>query len=119
MQFDCRGVAHCDIRLGLRVTPHKGQTVIGYAADGSARRPLIQSDDSIIGTPARSPRRRRIAVVFWVTAGWRNCSRARQLLRDSFDDRSTARNGGIVEMLRKYSPLSWRSASNEAKFRVA
>ena len=35
--FPLRGVARDDIRPGLRVTHHKGRTVIAYAVDANAR----------------------------------------------------------------------------------
>jgi toxin ParE1/3/4 len=35
--FPLRGVARDDIRRGLRVTHHKGRTVIAYAVDTDAR----------------------------------------------------------------------------------
>lgn len=36
-RFPMRGVAREDIRPGLRVTHHKGRTVIAYAVDAAAR----------------------------------------------------------------------------------
>lgn len=39
--FPLRGVAREDIRPGLRLTHHKGRTVIAYAVDDEARRVSI------------------------------------------------------------------------------
>lgn len=40
-QFPHRGVSRDDIRPGLRVTHHKGRTIIAYAIDDAARRVTI------------------------------------------------------------------------------
>lgn len=40
-QFLLRGVARDDIRPGLRLTHHKGRTVIAYAVDEDARKVAI------------------------------------------------------------------------------
>jgi plasmid stabilization system protein ParE len=40
-QFPHRGVSRDDIRPGLRVTHHKGRTIIAYAIDNAARRVTI------------------------------------------------------------------------------
>ncbi len=42
MQYTAyRGVARDDIRLGLRITHHKGRTVIAFAVDDAAHRVSI------------------------------------------------------------------------------
>ncbi|MFO1219838.1 MAG: type II toxin-antitoxin system RelE/ParE family toxin [Burkholderiaceae bacterium] len=40
-QFPHRGVSRDDIRPGLRVTHHKGRTIIAYAIDDAMRRVTI------------------------------------------------------------------------------
>lgn len=40
-QFPHRGVPRDDIRPGLRVTHHKGRTIIAYAIDDATRRVTI------------------------------------------------------------------------------
>lgn len=40
-RFPLRGVSRDDIRPGLRVTHHKGRTVIAYVVDDAARRVTI------------------------------------------------------------------------------
>lgn len=39
--FPLRGVSRDDIRMGLRVTHHKGRAVIAYAVDPESRRVSI------------------------------------------------------------------------------
>ncbi|MBS0448574.1 MAG: type II toxin-antitoxin system RelE/ParE family toxin [Proteobacteria bacterium] len=40
-KFPRRGVSRDDIRLGLRVTHHRGRTIIAYAIDDATRRVTI------------------------------------------------------------------------------